>query len=425
MSEAVAIPAYPTGSLAVSPTASILPDDARRSRLFVHGALIACLILQRFGVIAGSAALFVSLPLFAGLLGWALATGQAELRARGTALFLLFTAWTLIATLIAITVPDARFGVSLPSLVAILVTYGFTIVGPSARFDRETVLPLFLAYVRFLSVAGIVQWVIQFAGLRIFSFMLAIPPLKPVLVESQFNFNPILHYGSTILRSNGFFLLEPSIFSQTLAIAVVLDYFVLGRAKWLPLYLLAYLLTFSGTGALTLLLAIPFYACMSARNFGRVAGLIIAAAIGLVLAAMAFPDAVGSLLSRTDELSYSGSSGYARFIGPFLPLAELGQEARFLIGWGPGATERYIYHMEGTGNSIAKLMIDYGLVGITLFMTMLAGTLWRRELAILSVLAVVTFIVGGGYLLFTPMLVLLFLLCIWSARPGDPPLTEV
>jgi hypothetical protein len=413
MSYAEAIPLPAIGSAA--------EPDAKRSRLFIHGTLIACLILQRFGAIAGGSALFISLPLFAGLLGWALLTGIGTIRARGTAFFLVFAGWTLVATLFALTAPDPRFGMSLPSLVAILLTYGFTVVGPSDRFDREAVFRLFLSYVRFLSVAGIIQWVIQFAGVRIFSFMRAVPPLRPLLVESQFNFNPILHYGSTILRSNGFFLLEPSIFSQTLAIAMVLDYFVLGRAKWLPLYLLAYLLTFSGTGALTLLLAIPFYACLSARNFGRVAALMIAATVALVLGAVAFPEQVGSLLSRTDELNYSGSSGYARFIGPFLPIADLSHEARFLIGWGPGATERYTYHVEGTGNSIAKLIMDYGVVGIAAFLAMLFGTLWRRETAILSILAAVTFLVGGGYLLFTPMLVLLFLLCIWSGRPVTDP----
>jgi len=413
MSYAEAIP------LPAASSASAL--DTKRSRLFVHGALIACLILQRFGMMLGGSALFISLPLFAGLLGWALLAGIGTIRARGTALFLIFAGWTLVATLFALTAPDPRFGISLPSLVAILLTYGFTVIGPSDRFDRAVVFRLFLSYVRFLSVAGIVQWVIQFAGIRIFSFMLTVPAMRPILVESQFNYNPLLHYGSTILRSNGFFLMEPSIFSQTLAIAMVIDYFVLGRAKWLPLYLLAYLLTFSGTGALTLLLAIPFYACLSARNFGRVAALMIAATAALVLGAVVFPEQVGSLLSRTNELNYSGSSGYARFIGPFLPVADLSHEARFLIGWGPGATERYTYHVEGTGNSIAKLIIDYGVVGITAFLAMLTGTLWRRETAILSILAVVTFLVGGGYLLFTPMLVLLFLLCIWSGRPTTDP----
>jgi hypothetical protein len=242
--------------------------------------------------------------------------------------------------------------------------------------------------------------------------------MRPILIESQFNFNPTLHYGSSILRSNGFFLIEPSVFSQSLAIAIVLDYFILGRAKYLPLYLVAYLLSVSGTGALTLALAVPFYACLSAKNFGRVAGLAIAGLIGLGLGSVAFPEQVGSLLSRANELSYSGSSGYARFIGPFLPIADFLHEGRVLIGWGPGATERYVYHVEGTGNSIAKLIIDYGLIGIAAFLGMFLGTLWRREYAILSVLALMTFVVGGGYLLFTPMLVLLMLLCIWSGLPA-------
>jgi hypothetical protein len=351
------------------------------------------------------------------LLGWALATGIATIRPRGAALFLAFASWALLATLLAIAAPDARFGISLMSLVAVLLTYGFTMIGPSERFDRAVIFDLFLRYTRVIAAMGIVQWIVQFAGIRIFSFMLTMPALRPVLVESQFNFNPTMHYGSAILRSNGFLLLEPSILSQTLALAIVVDYFILGRTKYLPLYGISYLLTFSGTGALTLALAIPFYACLSARNFGRVAALMILGIAALVIGAIALPDQIGSLLSRSNELSYSGSSGYARFIGPFLPIAELSHEARALIGYGPGATERYIYHVEGTGNSIAKLIIDYGIVGLTGFLTMFVGTLWQRDTAILTVLALTTFLVGGGYLVFVPMLVLLFLLCIWAKAP--------
>jgi hypothetical protein len=402
----------------------VVDESTRKSRIFVHGALIACLILQRFGAMPGGSALFISLPLFAGLLGWGLVSGIATLRSRGIVLYLVFASVALVSTLIAVTVPDARFDTSLTSLLAILLTYGFTMIGPNARFDRATVFRLFLAYARFIAAAGIVQWIVQFAGIKIFSFMRTVPALTPILVEQQFNFNPILHYGSTILRSNGFFLLEPSMFSQTLVIAMVIDYFILGRVKYLPLYLVAYLLSFSGTGALTLALAIPFYACLSARNFGRVAGFVIAGVVALVLGSFAFPEQIGSLLSRTNELNYSGSSGYARFIGPFLPIADFSREARFLIGWGPGATERYTYYVEGTGNSIAKLITDYGVVGFAAFLAMYVGTLWRRETAILSVLALTTFIVGGGYLLFTPMLVLLFLLCIWGGSAADRAVRE-
>lgn len=392
---------------------------SKRSRVFGHFVFIICMIFQRFGYMVGGGALFFSLPAFAGLLVWAILGGIGSFRARGVGLFMMFAGWVLISTLVALLAPDPRFGFSLTSLLAVLVTYAFTMVGPSPRFDRSVIFDLFLFYTRLCAAAGIVQWFAQFVGVRIFSFMLTVPALRPVLVESQYNFNPTLHYGSTILRSNGFFLIEPSVLSQTLALAIVLDYFVLGRAKYLPLYLVSYLLSFSGTGALTLVLAIPFYACLSARNFARVAGLGIAGVVALALASIAFPEQVGSLLSRANEISYSGSSGYARFIGPFLPIADLLHEARILIGYGPGATERYIYHVEGTGNSIAKLVIDYGLFGLVAFLTMFVGTLWRRRTAILSVLALATFIVGGGYLLFTPMLVLLFVLCIWSGLPDE------
>jgi len=377
------------------------------------------MILQRFGHVFGTSAIFLSTPVFGILLGWAFLSGIGTLRSRGIALYMMFAGWVLVVTLVAQLYPDARFGFSFGSLAALLVTYGFTAIGPSERFDKAVIYELFLFYTRVCAVAGIVQWFAQFAGVRIFSFMVAVPPMKAVLVESQFNFNPLLHYGSSILRSNGFFLLEPSVLSQVLAIAIVLDYFVLNRTKFLPLYAFSYLLSFSGTGALSLVLAVPFYAAQSMRNFTRVALLAAVGLVALVAGSIAFPEQVGSLLSRMQELNYSGSSGYARFIGPFLPLADLSHELRILFGYGPGATERYIYFVQGTGNSIAKLVIDYGVVGLFTFLVMFLSTLWRRETAIISVLALTTFVVGGGYLLFAPMLVMLFLLCIWSGLPDD------
>lgn len=393
--------------------------DRRNSRLFIHAGFIACLLLQRFGFSSGTSAVFLSLPVFVGMLGFALVTGLAQLHVRGAGFYMVFAGWTLIVTLLGLVWPDARFGLSVASLAATLVTYACLTLGPSERFDRALLFPTFLSYARFLAGAGIVQWIVQFAGLRFFSFLATVPAMRPVLVEAQFNYNPILHYGSTIMRSNGLLLLEPSIFSQLLAIAIVIDYFIMGRAKWLPLYLVAYLLSFSGTGALSLLLVVPFYAALSRRNFGQVAAFAILGIVGLIVGMAAFPEQVGSILSRTDELSYSGSSGYARFVGPFLPIADLSHEARFLLGWGPGATDRYIYHYEGTGNSLAKLLMDYGVVGLGSFLAMFVGALWRYEIAILSMLAISTFLVGGGYLLFSPILVLLFMLCIWS---DDGPL---
>lgn len=403
-------------SLPLGPAVEQNATDRRLSRLYVHIALAACLVFQRFGIMMGGSALFVSLPVFAMLLVVMLATGHATLRPMATILYVIFASLALISCLIAIALPDVRFGISLASLAAVLLTYSLAIFGPSRRFDQTVTAELFLLYMRVIAVLGIVQWVIQFAGLRLFSFILAIPALRPILVEHQFNFDPLMHYGSTIRRSNGLILLEPSIFSQLLIFAIVVDYFVRGRSRWLPLYLVAYVVTFSGTGALALALALPFYACLSVRNFTRMAGFTAAGIVAIALAAVAVPDQFASFTSRSNEIQYSGSSGYARFIGPFIPVADLLHETRALIGYGPGATERYDYHVEGTGNSVAKLLIDYGVTGLLAFLTMLAGTLWRRDMALMSLVALTTFLVGGGYLLFTPILVLSFLICIWSER---------
>lgn len=397
--------------------------DRGLSRLYLHIAFVACLVLQRFGVMIGGSAMFLSLPVFTGLMIAMVATGHARLRPWPTLVYTGFAATAMIACLIAVGMPDMRFGLSLPSLGVVLLTYGLAIFGPSHRFDRAATAELFLRYMRVIAALGIVQWIFQFAGVRLFSFMLAVPALRPILVEHQFNYDPIMHYGSTIRRSNGLLLLEPSIFSQLLIFAIVVDYFIRGRTRWLPLYLAAYVVSFSGTGALALVLALPVYACLSTRNFARIAGFVVAAPIAIGLAAVAIPDQFTSFASRADEIEYSGSSGYARFIGPFIPLGDLLGEPRMLIGYGPGATERYDYHVEGTGNSLAKLLIDYGVIGLLTFAAMLAGLLWRRDIALMSLVAVTTFLTGGGYLVFTPILVLSFLLCIWTEQQDRTAVT--
>jgi hypothetical protein len=391
-------------------------DGRRVSRLYIHVAFIACLVLQRFGLMLGGSALFISLPVFCALLGTMFVTGHARVRAHAALLYLGFAALALISTLVAIAMPDARFGLSLTSLAAVLITYALAVAGPSERFDRQAVASIFLIYMRVIAVLGIVQWVIQFVGIRIFSLMLTVPPLRPFLVESQFNFDPIMAYGSVIRRSNGLILLEPSIFSQLLVFAIVIDYFIGGKLRWLPLYIAAYVLTFSGTGALALGLALPIYACLSIRNLGRMAGFAVVGVVAVTIMALAVPNQFSSFSSRSTEIQQTGSSSYARFIGPFIPVADLLQEPRSLIGYGPGATERYDYHVEGTGNSVAKLMIDYGVIGLLSFLIMFIGTLWRRDIALMSLVALANFIAGGGYLLFTPILVVSFLLCIWSER---------
>lgn len=389
--------------------------DRRKSRLFIHLALISCLCLQRFGLIVGGT-VFFSLPLFLGLLALMLVSGFGRLRQGPLMLFGLFALETLVATLVAINVPETRTQLSILSLFSLLSIYLCLLVAPSRRFHGDMTIDIFLFYVRLCAILGIAQYLLQFVGIRIFSFMLTVPALKPVLIESLYNYNPILQYGSTILRSNGFFLIEPSVFSQLLALGMAVEFFLKRSFKFLPLYVVAYLFTFSGTGLLALGLSIVILALVERRHAGRVMLFVGSLAILAVLAAFVFPDQFASLAGRAGEANYSGSSAYARYFAQFEFLGNYTDKARSLIGFGPGAMERSDFYLAGSGNPALKLFIDYGIIGLGLFAAFLYTACWRRDIAIISIFCLVNFQMGGGNLLFPPMIILISILCVWSGR---------
>ena len=82
------------------------------------------------------------------------------------------------------------------------------------RFSSGQVLPVFVFWARVIAALALLQYAAQFAGVRVFSFARLVPALKPVLTESGFNVMTPIKYGSSIYRSNGGVLLEPSILSH-------------------------------------------------------------------------------------------------------------------------------------------------------------------------------------------------------------------
>lgn len=412
-----------TRPLEADPLSSTTEADRRRSRLFVHLALISCLCLQRFGLVIGGGTVFFTLPLFLALLGLMLVSGFGRIRQAPLFLFGLFALAGLVTTLVAINVPETRTQLSILSLFSLLSIYLCLLVGPSRRFRGDMTIDIFLFYVRLCAVLGIAQYLLQFVGLRLFSFMLTVPALKPVLVEQFYNYNPILSYGSSILRSNGFFLIEPSVFSQLLALGMAIEFFVRHRYRFLPLYAVAYLFTFSGTGLLALALSIAILALVEHRHAGRVLLFVGALAALTVVVAFAFPDQFASLAGRAGEASYSGSSAYARYFAQFEFIGNYTDKARSLIGFGPGAMERSGFYFSGSGNPALKLFIDYGIIGMGLFAAFLIRSCWRRDIAIVAIFCLVNFQLGGGNLLFPPLIVLIAVLCVWSSRLKPPAAT--
>ncbi len=401
---------------AVTPARASLA--AARSRRFVHLAMLSCLCLQRFGLDLNGSVLFVSLPAFLLLVGWMLATGQATLGTRPLIGFALFACWTVMSLELALLDPDPRTALSLASWADVLVTYFVWSVRPTKTFDTRATLDVFLLYARLCAVAGIAQFALQFVGIRWFQFTQMFPPLSPLLVETHYAFNATLAYGSPILRSNGFFLLEPSMFSQLLAIAVCVEFFVKRRYRFLPVYGLAYAVSFSGTGLLSLALALLLYGLTSARRLARVAALLAIGVVMAAVAAVAMPQVFAAFAARATEFQRTGSSAHARYFGQLDVLRPFIQEARVLFGYGPGATERSLSFNLGSASPALKLVIDYGLVGVVAFSVM-AAAMVRRATPILAILCLVMFQLGGGYLLFSPFVVLMTLLCAWTDRHDE------
>lgn len=394
--------------------------DRRRSRLFVHLGLVACLCLQRFGLIVGSGGIFLCLPLFLAMLGWMLAAGYGRVRLASFAIFALFLLESLVTTLVAINVPETRYQLNTLSLFSLIAIYLCLLIEPTERFDRSGTIDLFLFYVRACAILGIAQYVAQFVGVRIFSFMMTFPALKPILLESFYNYNPIMSYGSDISRSNGFFFVEPSIFSQILALGMAVEFFIKNQLKYLPLYGLAYLVSFSGTGLLALGVSIAILTIADRRYTSRILLFIVCLAALAVGIQLLLPDLFASLANRANEGGQSGSSAYARYFAQFDFIGRYTDQVRSLIGFGPGAMERSGFFFKGSGNAALKLFIDYGIIGLILFVSFLFRSWWRRDIAIISIFSLVNFQLGGGNLLFSPLVILTTLLCVWSADPAQP-----
>lgn len=381
-----------------------------------HIAFVTCICLQRVGIPFGDSELSISLPIFLLLAIWMIASGRARVSPRSALLYLALAFWAVLCGFCAVLLPDPRVGFSIFSLLELLALYMLLTVRPAGDFDAGKVREIFLFYARLAAVAGILQFALQFVGVRIFSFGQYSPELNKWLLEKDFAWNPVLHYGSTLLRSNGFFLLEPSIFSQVLGLAILLDYFILGRKAYLPLYLIAYITSFSGTGLLSLTITLVLIGMTSLRNSGRIVMIGIAGAVALGLFSLALPAQVAYYVGRLNELTNANTSGHARYVAQLGEFQAFAGETRNLIGYGPGATIRSRYWTAGSGNPALQLFVDYGIGGLALFYTFLIATLWRTRYAAMSIMLLINFQLGGGYLLFAPIILLTAALGVWGAE---------
>jgi O-antigen ligase len=194
--------------------------------------------------------------------------------------------------------------------------------------------------------------------------------------------------------------------------------FLLRRFKFLPLYAISYILTRSGSGLLVLVATFAIYPLIAPLKSLRVIaiGSIVALTIGT--AYLVAPEPFDPIVKRLDEFSSTKSSGYARYVAQLQTWDYLLQTDRVLIGSGPGGLERSPAYFGGSGNPALKLVADYGIIGLVIFLFYLLLSIFRKDNSMLALTMLVCYQLGGGNLAMAPFLIMMAMLCIWSQPPS-------
>ncbi len=335
--------------------------------------------------------------------------------------------WRLLAgsaamTLLAVAVVFSDRLASVTSFLYLIAIYScFVGVLPMQSHRLRDHLGTFRTLMFGLALGGIGQFLAQlaFPGPRLFSFDGLVPEF---LLLDGYNTVIPLYFGSALYKSNGLFFLEPSIFSQYIALAVLID---LAFFKITPRTIvlgIAGTLTFSGTG-LGLLIVFGVIALVQRRRFGWLA--LGAAAVPIFLSQpwvrLVFTDRIAEFGTRT-------TSGFARFISPFWLIRDslLDDPRRFFFGRGPGTTDELIgqvvHDYEAYDPTWAKLLLEYGLLGFVAFVTFITICLFGRSHSrTLAAAVLCSYLFLGGVLIqpyFVFVALILFALPVRTQSPA-------
>lgn len=399
-------------------TAAVPPAmDAERATIrYAVAILLAALLLQRFVLpLAGSFTSVVGPVGFAIAIA-AFARGLFRFDRGRLQLYLLFVALALLgATFASLMPPPFGVAMSWTSGLQFLALSGFAVFAFARRVDETRFFRAISACLAFVAIAGLLQFAAQFAGLYAFRFSDVIPPqyLTEILTGGGYNNEIAISYGGSLYKSNGFFLAEPSIFSQFMAVALAIETLYFRRPLRFLLFIAALLASVSGTGWIVLAV---FVATLAVSMGGRGLALAVAFLIGLGLAlliwSVVLPDFYASFVGRTGELGETGSSGFIRFVTPFWIAGTVLARVPWalLSGIGFGLSERLSLPYEASVNTPIKIALENGvpvLICYVLLFTLGEQTPRQARLmpALIALLALT-----GGYSQFAPVLFPLLLL---------------
>jgi hypothetical protein len=80
--------------------------------------------------------------------------------------------------------------------------------------------------------------------------------------------------------------------------------------------------------------------------------------------------------------------------------------------------ERSPAYFGGSGNPALKLVADYGIIGLLIFLFYLLLSIFRKDNSMLALTMLACYQLGGGNLAMAPFLIMMAMLCVWAQPPG-------
>ena len=405
-------------------------DELRQAPPLVVAYIWATVLLQRIALPIGEGYASPLVPLGLALAAWLYITRRARIEAVRAGLMTVAYVLILVASLVGIA---GGADPSIPSLVLMLILYlPFALV---LSAPGKPIAAGLLASVRsaasVIALLAIGQMFAQLAFGWKWSDLLATLVPSRFMVEGYVTSYPVT-FGSTIYKSNGVLLLEPSLCSQILALGILAQIGLgRGRAR-IVLLTLALLTTASGTGLIVLIVGLFVY--LVRRGAKQV---VAALALALLLGAgVAISPLSNVYLDRITNSADPGSSGYQRFVAPWDRMGEalMTSPRTLLVGSGAGSGQDQVDRIVAAQGVPAidtpqsKLVAEYGWPAAMLFVVFFMIVLVRGSTSpvIAASLATLYFLLGGNLLQAQTVLLVWTLTLPWvESRRLDPSFGEL
>ena len=371
----------------------------RGAWVFFVTQLLAVVLLQRI-VVPGLAVEIILFTFAAGIAGLCL-FGEARVSSTRVLLFAAFAVSVCLSCLLA------RREVSVTSIALLLAGYSSYVI--MLNVTRAFYLRCINFFVGVMIVVAFIT-VIQIGGQAATGRVL-VPSMDGLLPNSLiiqgYVYWQTINWGAELIKPPAFFFREVSFVSQFLALAIVAEIAFFRRIWRLVILIVALFATFAGTGLLILAVTSPFLLAKLPR-IAKLCAIPLVAFGAMVLVASGW---FSNVEYRLGEYEDTSSSAYGRFIYPVVALSQLEEfDNPALTGMGAGNADRAT---KGNGVLAAptKLLLEYGIVPAILFYIFLIYCLFYRTPDIsFSFAQLAVHVLGGGYLLVTPYIILIFIL---------------